>query len=279
MPSTPTVTQLFESEKVKYSPETSRALEASVQYKVMDASSEAEVISAAAEAIPSQTYGIGLRNIEITERLAPDGWKVQANYQASQSSMTHEGTPEEIVSYSNVMHQTRRYQSLFTKAQYTASGIDAVDYHGQIDVQDGAAQGVDVYFPVATMNISHFYKKAQMTPDLRNRIVRQLPVSNIAPFRGFQAGELLFGGANIQQESGGKFWRVDYTFLISPNDPDVVIQGWTGGTIEKDGWDALWIAYKESSHGTGEKRPSQVNIERVYYSINFAEAFGLSARG
>ena len=275
--STPTVTQLFESEKVKYSPETSRALEASVQYKVMDASSEAEVISAAAEAIPSQAYGIGLRNIEITERLAPDGWKVQANYQAYQSSMTYDGTPEEIVSFSNVMHQTRRYHSLYTIHKYAVNAV--VDYHGQIDVQDGEAQGVDVYFPVATMNISHFYRKAQMTTEFRNRIVRQPPVSNIAPFRGFQAGELLFGGANIQQENSGKFWRVDYTFLISPNDDDVDIQGWTGGTIEKDGWDVLWIAYRESYQGTGEKRPEQVNIEQVYHYIDFAEAFGLSARG
>ena len=277
MANTPTVTQLFEGEKLVYNESKSRVVSATIFYKVTGASAEGEAISSASAQIPGQAYGIGLRKIEIEERLAPDVWKVHAEYQLSSGGTLHPGgRPAEIVTYSNVMHSTRRYHSMYTVHSYSVGSV--VDYHGQIDVQDGEAQGVDVYFPVATMNVSHFFTKSQMGTEFRNRLLRQKPVVNSEVFRGFEAGELLFGGVNLSQPPDSAYWRADFTFLISPNDSDVEIADWSGGTIEKDGWDALWIAYRESYTDRGVKRPAQVNVEQVYHSLDFAE-FGLSARG
>ncbi len=271
------LTQLFESEKVTYSADLSRVTSAVIYYKVMDVASEAAALVAAVEKLPETAHDLGLRNIEISDRLGTSGWRVAATYGEGHSSAT-----AEIISYSNVMRSTRCYNSKATVNRFWTSAVsEPVNFNGLIDVQDGEAQGADVYFPVSTMNIAHFFSNDQFSTDFRNRLVKQPPVMNSAEFRGFAPGELLFGGVyfTLQRINERKYWRADFTFLISPNDADVQIAGWTGPAISKWGWDLLWLAYKNTvSNNVTVQIPYQAQTERVYYSMDFTR-FGLSARG
>lgn len=74
-----------------------------------------------------------------------------------------------------------------------------------------------------------------------------LLTTNDATFEGFAAGEVLFLGLTGQRQGDGD-WRLYYKFGRNPNETGLSVGSITG--IAKEGWEYLWVYYKQSEDAT-----------------------------
>ena len=98
---------------------------------------------------------------------------------------------------------------------------------------------------------------------------------NGSSFWGFSAGELLFTGCNgsrTGKKSSDK-WQVTFRFSVQKNQSNIAIGSL--GTINKRGWDVLWVRYKEDTIEQDGKKsvfrvPKAAYVEQVYAEANFS---------
>ena len=178
-----------------------------------------------------------------------------------------------------------------TVGTWLASGVSQLNFSGRMGVHsDNVAEsdGAEYMTPVATMQITHYWSLADFPATARANFCQQPACINNAVFRGFEAGELLYGGCRIAKTSAGDAgcWRVDFDFLISPNSSNVQLDGFTPATpatpVVKKGWDWLWIWNGTSftSAGTTQYRryyPAQVTVNQIYPYVDYPTTFGLAA--
>ncbi len=98
---------------------------------------------------------------------------------------------------------------------------------------------------------------------------------NSAPFRGFQAGEVLFMGASGTRRGVDvdDRWEITYKFAASPNQSGMSVGSIS--SIQKRGWDYLWVRYEKQEKGSGADKvvvmyPVNVTVDQVYDYNNLA---------
>ena len=217
------------------------------------------------------TEQLSLRNIDITERINPDSWRVTVHYL---------GKPQTLYQYDFATTTQHITQSLETIASYSAGWIpDAPDYKGAIGVDgDGNISGVDKVQPSTTWTETHYYSDAEYSDELIAVLALSAGKTNDSDFEGCSEGEVLFGGATaVQRESD--LWEVTYKFLFSPSLSGLIVGdvGKLDGGISKKGWQYLWIFYDGIVDVSGSHRlvlqPSAAYVERIYESCDFSTLF------
>ncbi len=158
-------------------------------------------------------------------------------------------------------------QSKETVQRYGVSNLTAPDFKGAIGVANDSVEGTDVTVPVYNFTETHYIPVALITQAYKKKLFELTGAVNDAPFKGFDAGEVLFMGASGSQR-GRDDWEITYRFAVSPNAEDLVIGDIAG--IEKRGWDYLWVRYADAEdENTLVKQPVAVYVERVYEEGNF----------
>jgi len=272
--------QLWEEDGLQAQPlrDSINSVSATQHWVVSGAPTEVEALDALRAKLYGASYsGLELQSLQIAEHLSIDTWKIDAVYgQSSFDFSGSEETPAEVTTYSLSNTTINQTHSLKTVRSYSSTGSAARNHHGAMNVEGGQINGMDINVSTATMNISHYYPIAAWTTNLRNRILLTGNTVNSHRFRGFYPGELLFTGANISPENvGGRdYIHVDFQFAISPNDSNVELHGWTGPTIQKEGWNVMWVDWGRHGNDDSSLKPLFVYIEKVYKSFNFAE-YGL----
>lgn len=180
---------------------------------------------------------------------------------------------------------TRSY-SLQTVAQF---GADAEDFEGAIEVDESGINGVEIFTGAPTWTVRKRYTQAQFEANYIDwlRYAKPSHVNN-ATYRGFAAGELLYLGADFQDdfeydpesETLTVFYEVTFTFAVSFNGvPDISSGSLPPGTTltSKQGWDYLWIARErpDPENDPTNVKPVGVYYERVYPRANFVSNIGL----
>ena len=175
-------------------------------------------------------------------------------------------------------------QSLGTVGSYGLVGETPPDFLGAIGVSEDKVEGVDVTTPIYQFTETHYFTQLQVTQAFKVTLFRMTGRMNDAPFKGFEAGEVLFMGAAGSVRSDEN-WQITFRFSCSPNAVGLQIGGVipadayydeTDGTItgiNKIGWDYLWVRYEDFADSAAfvlVKQPTAVYIERVYHPGDFS---------
>lgn len=125
------------------------------------------------------------------------------------------------------------------EADYVPAPGNFVGWNGRTG-QDFHVEGVDV--PTAQIKESweKEFKMSQLTTKWRRKVATMIGKFNSKPFKGWEAGEVLFIDCSFQgvADSSEKI-KVKFDFAINPNEEDAVIGGLRMGN--KAGWDYAWV--------------------------------------
>ncbi len=247
---------------------------------------EAEAMAALLADSPTSIGAKHRQNDECdVDELGPGVWVGTAYY--APASTTNQAPDSFSLSF-DISGLTQRIQcSLETIGSYAASGAGTPpDYKGAINVQsDGTVEGTDIIVPYFTLKTMYTTVDEDAVDEgyivTLGNIVGTV---NDATFKGFASGTLLLTGVSGQKrfivggsESGEDVWVWDlaFSFAVSANKSSLTVGGITG--IVKNGWDFLWVSYREEKDTTANvmvKRPKFAYVERVYEYTNYG-ALGL----
>lgn len=247
-------------------------IEAEIPYIVFEAGDEDAALAAALERAPKKLNGMAFDHAEIDSRINSNTYKVRAVYAKDGDTATTEdeddSTPESTYAFDTSGGTMHRNQSLGTSV-YPPS---APSFGGAIGVDnDGSIAGVDVTMPVFNFTETHTLAASRVTTAYKKKVAALTGTVNSSSFRGFDAGEVLFIGASGSR-NGNKSsdpWEVTFRFAVSPNKTGLSVGGIK--SIQKKGWDYLWVRYADSVSGTSLiKSPVAAYVEKVYESADFS---------
>lgn len=248
--------------------------EIEIPYLVFEAADEDAALAAARTKAASRTVsGMVLDELEVTERVNKDTWKVKAIYKDEDSDDPDDpDEDEETTSFAfdtggGTMH---RNQSIKTVSKVPN---DAPDFNGAIEVDnEGNVNGVDVTMPVLNFTETHTMNGSRVTTSYKKTIAALTGTVNSSGFRGFSAGEVLFLGASGTKRSKkpNAPWEITFRFAVSPNQSSLQV-----GKLKvpnKRGWDYLWVRYADKVADNRKnviKEPVAAYVEQVYPTGDF----------
>ena len=248
--------------------------EIEIPYLVFEAADEDAALAAARTKAASRTVsGMVLDELEVTERVNKDTWKVKAIYKDEDSDDPDEpDEDEETTSFAfdtggGTMH---RNQSIKTVSKVPN---DAPDFNGAIEVDnEGNVNGVDVTMPVLNFTDTHTMNGSRVTTSYKKTVAALTGTVNSSGFRGFSAGEVLFLGASGTKRSKkpNAPWEITFRFAVSPNQSSLQV-----GKLKvpnKRGWDYLWVRYADKVADNRKnviKEPVAAYVEQVYPTGDF----------
>lgn len=226
---------------------------------------------------PAQYDGMPLRAVNIEPGEAPLMWKGEARY--ASLSADFGGPPETGTSVfafdtgGGAQHITQSKETVIAHASPGSSG-GAPDFGGAIGVTSDSVEGVDIVVPVYQFAETHYLPDAQVTPAFRGALFALTGRVNNAPFKGFNAGEVLFLGASGSKRGtgAGSDWEIAFRFAASPNAANITVGDIVN--ISKKGWEYLWVRYGDDLDATADalvKRPVAAYVERVYDEGDFSQ--------
>lgn len=237
---------------------------------------ENEVEAAAIAQLPLTENGIGQRKITVEPLDIERGyWEVTANYSRGGGVVIPEAGESEY-EFEIGMETHHVTQSRATMAWYAPPGVDTAqipDFDGAIGVSDDGIAGVDIMGPVSRFSETHHMPASVVTPAYRNRLHEIAFCMNQAPFRDFDAYEVLFVGARGGKRSSDEVWPVTFHFKVSKNVWKQQIGPFP--EVKKAGWDYLWFHYQKQALVEEEvvKRvalqPAFAYVERLYRVADF----------
>lgn len=248
--------------------------EIEIPYLVFEAADEDAALAAARTKAASRTVsGMVLDELEVTERVNKDTWKVKAIYKDEDSDDPADpDEDEETTSFAfdtggGTMH---RNQSIKTVSKVPN---DAPDFNGAIEVDnEGNVNGVDVTMPVLNFTETHTMNGSRVTTSYKKTVAALTGTVNSSGFRGFSAGEVLFLGASGTKRSKkpNAPWEITFRFAVSPNQSSLQV-----GKLKvpnKRGWDYLWVRYADKVAQNRKnviKEPVAAYVEQVYPTGDF----------
>ncbi len=242
---------------------------AEMHYVVLDAVDEAEVRALALAQVPPGYAGLFLKSITLDERLNESSWKVTAAYEAPEAAQ--QDNPEPTFAFDTGGGSQHITQSLQTVGRYGPSA--STDLGGAIGYDGQNVAGVDITVPVYQFSETHYLDPGFVTQGYKLALFGLTGAVNSFPFRGFQAGEVIFLGASGSRKGldATDRWEISYKFAASPNQQNLSVGTITG--IQKRGWDYLWVQYGDDVDQAAKvmiKKPIAVYVERVYPFASFA---------
>lgn len=244
-------------------------------YLVFGADDEDSALSAARSTASARSVGgMELSELEVSERVNDDTWRVKAVYEPEEEAVEDGGggDEEETSSFAfdtggGTMH---RNQSLKTVSRTPS---DAPDFNGAIEVDnEGNVNGVDVTMPVLNFTETHTMAASRVSTSYKRNVAALTGTVNKSSFRGFNAGEVLFLGASGTKRSkkSGAPWEITFRFAVSPNQTGLSV-----GKLKissKRGWDYLWVRYSDTVSENRKnvvKTPVAAYVEQVYPEGDF----------
>lgn len=262
---TPTISELFAGRTETMG---SRA-RAEVTYAVFDATTEAEVRALALSTIPTSYQGLLRTNVTLEERINATTWKVRAIYEPPQ--LTQQDNPESTFAFDTGGGTQHITQSLGTRNRYGPSA--SAELAGAIGFDGQNVNGVDITVPVYQFSETHYLLPSYVGQGYKLGLMATTGTVNLAPFRGFYAGEVLFLGASGTRKgfADSDLWEISFKFAAQKNQANLAIGSISG--IAKFGWDYLWVQYGADVDPTAKvliKKPIAVYIEKVYPDGDFS---------
>jgi hypothetical protein len=242
---------------------------AEICYAIFGAADENEVRTLALGTIARTYLSLILTNVMLDERFNDTTWKVRAIYEAP--TPQQQDNPEPTFAFDTGGGTQHITQSLGTRGRYGPAA--SAELAGAIGFDGQNVNGVDITVPVYQFSETHYFVPAYVTQAYKLALMATTGTVNIAPFRGFDLGEVLFLGASGTRK--GMLvtdpWEISFKFAAQKNQPSLTVGGITG--IAKYGWDYLWVQYGADVDATAKvliKKPIAVYVEKVYPDGDFS---------
>lgn len=173
---------------------------------------------------------------------------------------------------------TRRITQAIEQVVYSPDDVVDDEFKGAIGVNGDTVEGVDAIVPTLHFTEEHQipYSTA-IRPTFLNALVALTGKVNAEAFRGFQPGEVLFLGADMEYEAltvpdtdPDLKVPVTYEFAASPNRENFDVGGIN--VNEAWGWDYVWVRYKEDVGADTKsllKVPAFVCVATIYHDESF----------
>ena len=240
-------------------------------FQVTGTTDESVAEAAVLAAVPSTYLGMNLVDWDTKEESLGlfETTVTYKPFNPAQQEPAELGSTTGDVSYNTGSATARRLHSIQTIGSYTDGGFFGVgstapNFKGLIGVTRDGVEGVDVNVPAPTFRETHVFTASSVTASYRRTVSLLAYKANVATFKGYAPGEVLFAGAEFHTRDAESIVGT-YDFLISENVTGLSIGDITG--IDKDGWDYLWVLYNEEEDATAEylvRIPTAVYVERVY---------------
>ena len=160
-----------------------------------------------------------------------------------------------------------------TVAKYPST---APSYEQAINVvkkdNDADIEGADIIVPATKLTYTYSHPLGVVNESFARSIADLTGGVNSATWRGFDAGSLIFLGAEGSDGSNSEA-EVNYHFAYERNLENLTYGSITG--VNKDGHDLLWVEKKlDTVGGKPVVKVLAVRVERCYQRFNFAAALG-----
>lgn len=218
--------------------------------------------------------------------LGDDAWQVTINYEKEGADNEEQADPLKRSRSFDTSGGTQHIkqaipigsgESLDFESRFPST---ATNQSGAIGVDGDSVAGVDIVVPALQWTETYDVPSPFVTSAYIKNVAALTGTVNMAAFRTFAAGEVLFMGCSgtheWDDERGDGPWNLSYKFVASPN----VGTGQTYGPltigsitgVSKKGHDYLWIRYETSADSTGLlKLPKAVYVDKVYRDGDFSK--------
>lgn len=230
----------------------------------------------AADGVPriDESYGI-LGNLFVASR------EVEVHRATGDEA---EGLCQVSVSYESPEHatpppdgETEFELSTLAQTEHVVRALAQTHFPGSADVGDligvngDAVEGVDIYVPKVAYREIH--ERTTLTKGYRRTLSELTAKVNDAPFKGWNAGEVLFLGATARRR-GADPWRIDFSFAVEPN--RILVVETVSGAVNapKNGWDYIWFAQARIASNNDTEiahRIESAHVAQVYEYGNFSK--------
>lgn len=240
---------------------------AEVPYYVIGAADEDAVRTACEADIPETYDGMDKRNTRIVSRLSEDTWLVIACF--AKDAWAWPDTRMAFDTTGGTQHVT---QAIETVNKYGPKATD--ENKGAVGFDGKNVQGVDITVPVMKWSETHYFLDASIT-DAYKATLRDLTGKvNDDSFKGFDAGEVLFLGAQgtRQGDDTNDLWEITFNFASSPNRTNIAVGDIT--VSAKWGWEYMDIRYADVADEASAqvlKQPVAVYIQKLYHVADFSD--------
>jgi hypothetical protein len=163
-------------------------------------------------------------------------------------------------------------QSLASTAM-VADTDPPIDCGGAINAKDDSVEGVEITVPVFAWSETYHFSPAFVTNAYIAALFNLTGTINLATFRTFDPGCVLFKGARGAQK-GDEDYEITFSFAGQPPTDGLTIDGIDGeiGPITKRGWDLLEIRYQDNVSGNQLlKKPVAAIVHTVYPDGDFSQ--------
>ena len=155
----------------------------------------------------------------------------------------------------------------------------ATDWNKMINASKDEVKGVDIISPEFRFSETHYFDSSFVDTTYKQVLKAMGTTQNNAPFRGYNAGEVLFinavGSRRGTNSSDG--WEITYNFSVK----DTITAGTvfapniTPLTTDRAGWSYVWVGYTpedDSTSGTPRQKlvPKEAYVEEIYKPTDFA---------
>lgn len=238
-----------------------------LEYIVMGTNDDAEVHTLVQATHPSTYLGLAAQGYRL-QHLGAGHWEVSVRFGTRESRSV--GTSS--FSFDIGGQSVNIKQSKSTASASKAAGVDGAvpDYKKSINVSRDGVEGVDIQVPVFEFAETHYLADEIVTSIYKRMLLRLTSTTNLMPFRGFEAGEVLFQGARGSQRGSDGVWEISFNFAASLNQTGLSIAG--SLPFDKQGWHYLWVQYKDAQTGFNlMPQPKYIFVERIYEESDFSE--------
>lgn len=208
--------------------------------------------------------------------LGDEAWEVTAKYTKSGAEDDEQSEPlrrtRSFDTGGGTQHITQAFGEL-------AFGSGAPAQQGAIGVDGESVNGVDIVVPALQWTETYDVPSAYVTAAYIKSVAGLTGCVNLAAFRTFEAGEVLFLGCTGNQEwdsdRGDGPWNLSFKFQASQNATNLTVGNISG--ITKKGHEYLWVRYEPKVESdTLLKTPKHVYVNKVYREASFA-ALGIGS--
>ena len=247
---------------------------ASVPYIVYGPDDEDDVLAYAYSAVPKTMDDLDLDQISVKERIGENCWKITAEYPHKERNGTDQQQQQEPEFAFSISAGTKHItHSIRTIGNYAPPGETAPSYGGAINVNEkGEAAGVDIVSSTFSFTEKHFYDNSHITNTFKRNVASLVGKVNSGTFRGWEAGELLFVGADGSRKgnTAKDRWEITFRYRVSMNRTGVTV-GNISITDQVNGWDYLWVRYENTiNQKTLTKKIASAHLEQVYVYASFS---------
>lgn len=265
---------------------------ATLEFFSKGSTDEEEVRAAFQTEIPATFESLVIDNLD-TECIGGDFWRATATYKSLSTALVEGGVgdpgnppPEPgepggppVYTSTDALGAEFAFdisgvsehitQSKSTRSKTKRGGGAAADNKQAIGVTvDGEVKGCDRISP--NLEYSVTITVGFITFGYLNTLYQLVGKVNNATFNGFAAGEVLLVGVSGQSRDVSKY-TLTFKFACRPNEEDIDICGDASLVVDKEGWQYLWISYKNVEDAAQIfMQPDAAYVERIYDSGNFA---------